>query len=283
MRWFNRVDQYLRATRRKKTQNTCYGVEVEVEWKTEEEKNDALCHFNEYGMHNISLTEDGSLRNGAEFVTTIPHIKRSVLAEIRDLYDWLKETNAIITKRCSTHIHMDVRNFNTAQLFAFQTIYSFFEYDMLSCIGVERKNNKFCLTDYVTPINLDFKYGLISGNKPIDWLKERGKRYRYQAMNVIDPILRQGSIEFRSMQGNLDIELLTVWINKLEMLFEISKKFDTPKSMYKLYNILVAHPKLFYKAVFGQPCVNELNYYVLDIARKILGESYNEEDYIGLQ
>ena len=282
MNWIERMDSLIPSRKKKKTQNTCYGVEVEVEWDSTEAKNEVISYFMENFIPNVSITEDGSLRNGLEFVSSVPHVKRSILGEMEQLYDVLKEFGAVVTHRCSTHIHVDVRNFNTAQLFAFQTIWSFFEYDMLSCIDSERKNNKFCLTDYITPFNLEFKYSVISGRNDINWLRERGKRYRYQAMNVIDPLLRQGSIEFRSMQGNLDIEKLTNWINKLEKLVNISKLYDTPKSMYKLYNILISHPRMFYKAVFGQKSTEELNYFVLDVIESFLGEGYDEENFVSI-
>ena len=280
MNWIERMDNLLPSRKRKKTQNTCFGVEIEVEWDNPDNRRWVIDNFP--AIPNITVTEDGSLRNGLEFVSSVPHVKSNVLREVEELYNFLNDCNTTVSHRCSTHVHVDVRNFNTAQLFAFQTIWSFFEYDMLSCIDEERKNNKFCLTDYVTPYNLEFKYSLISGRNDIIWLRERGKRYRYQAMNVIDPLLRQGSIEFRSMQGNLDIEKLTNWINKLEKLVNISKLYDTPKSMYKLYNILISHPRMFYKAAFKQKSTEELNYFVLDVIESFLGEGYDEENFVSI-
>ena len=80
MNWIERMDNLLPSRKRKKTQNTCFGVEVEVEWDNPDNRRWVIDNFPD--IANITVTEDGSLRNGLEFVSTVPHVKSNILKEV---------------------------------------------------------------------------------------------------------------------------------------------------------------------------------------------------------
>ncbi len=55
-------------------------------------------------------TEDGSLRNGCEMVCSRPYNGQELLDAINNLSEAVAESHAEGTWRCSTHVHMDMRD-----------------------------------------------------------------------------------------------------------------------------------------------------------------------------
>lgn len=282
MFWFDRIDQFLPSRKKKKDDTQLYGVEVEMEFN--ENPNEVAIDFDESDVTNFKVENDGSLRNGLEFVLSRPLNKERTLNSVNNLYNFIKGKDYRIFEvdedgtiaRTSTHVHADVRNLNTAQIFAIITIWAFYEYEFIEKLDEERLNSKYCLTDYITPNNLNFKYSILGGAHSVYRAKQNGNRYRYSMLNICDPALHIGSIEFRGMQGNVDIEKFKCWLEIIDNFMTVCKKFDTPEKMYTLYNALSNHPNLFFKKMFGRYPKYETNALALDAAQiNILGESYD--------
>lgn len=247
MFWFDRVDTFFN-TRKKNTQNPCYGIEVEVEHFTTLDAEDLL--FNNKDIKNFVVHDDGSLYRGSEFVTKTPHTLNSIVREADILYSKLKETSATIGDKTSTHIHADVRNFNKAQLFSLFCLFAYYEDDWIEKLDTSRKNNRFCLT-YRTCIEYFGK--VLSSLRSADSSRiffRSSHSNRYCGLNV-DPIHTKGSVEFRFMQGNLDTEKLREWLEIIAKLLDVAKMFNTPKKMFQLYNMLRNHPLAFKRKFFG--------------------------------
>lgn len=293
MYWFNRVDEaFLPVRRHKKGVNLVYGIEVEIEFTSNDDFPDGCDSQYVYScfeemkedgkLSNWKCEQDGSLRNGLEFITKTPHTLTNIVKEANELYDWLDNFPYDLSRRCSTHIHVDVRDFNTAQMFALILMWGVYEYDWINILAQERHNNKFCLTDYITPNNASFKFSCLGPVHRVLNARTRGANYRYTALNVCDPMLHQGSVEFRSMQGNTDITSLQQWLNRITVIVNTARRFNTPISMYRLYNALRCKPALFKRIVFGCYPIYPINEMMLDSAElDILGDlSMNEKQEI---
>ena len=255
-----------------------FGVEVEVEFQKSflfpdgisiEDVTEMFENMQEVGeLANWKCENDGSLRHGLEFVMRRPQSYEKTIQHVNELYSWFDaaELPLQFSFRTSTHIHADVRHLNTAQMFALIMLWGVYEYDHMEILDGRRLNNRFCLTDYITPNNNSFKLSCLTSPIQMRRAREYGERYRYTALNVCDPMLHQGSVEFRSMQGNDDIKKFEEWLKRISTILNIAKRYDSPVSMYRIWNALKNKPALFKKLVFGCYPNHPVNMMLVDAA-----------------
>lgn len=193
---------------------TYVGIEVELE----------KVNTSYFASSAIKSTQDGSLKlDGVEFVSVpikvcyleqeLERLKKSLIS-----YD--------VSSRCSVHIHLNVRDFTQEELYRFMLLYLIFEKSLFNFSGNRWKNN-FC-----TPLRSYPKKVLETLYK----LKKEGLQtctwYKYFSFNI-SPIWGGesekaiGTVEFRHMEGTLDIERIINWINLIVSLKISAKKFST--------------------------------------------------------
>lgn len=140
---------------------------------------------------------DGSLRNnGMEFVCSHPWGGTDLYNAAVEIDGFLFGNNPDTTWRCSTHVHIDVRDMTAAQVKKMILAYVFYERLLFKCSGWHRYKNNFCAA-------LGFAQGQLEdlGNwwaeNDSTFLSNLASRWdKYTAINFL-PMGSFGSIEFR--------------------------------------------------------------------------------------
>ena len=193
---------------------TFIGVEVELE----------KVKYKDIPSGVWKIHEEGSLKvNGQEFVT-IPIQFKYLEVEIKRLFKGITSCDPSI--RCSTHVHINARDFTLKELTAFIILYMIFEKSMFNFSGSRVKSN-FCVPLYAA---CDSIRPLVSKLKD-DVLHKVW--YKYLAFNLC-PIWGQdgskkiGTVEFRHMVGTTDVKYILNWINLIVSLKISAKKMPLP-------------------------------------------------------
>lgn len=196
------------------------GLEIECEGK-----NLTQSVFNYWEVHN-----DGSLRpigehQPVEYVLSKPLDYPDIIKALKYLEAKLKEANSkvMLSTRTSIHVHINCQSWTFRQLYCYILLYIIFEEILVEFSGPDRIGNLFCLRAkdsdfYVTMLEDVLKNSSIKG-----WREE----VRYSACNI-SSIPKFGSLEFRSMKGTVDIELIQTWISMLLLLRDKSLEYDNP-------------------------------------------------------
>ena len=156
-------------------------------------------------------TTDGSLRNnGYEFVS-VPLPGAIVEFALWRLFETFREYEQFpeYSKRCSVHIHLNVRTLSVVQLQKLVILYLVFEKLLFNFVGNGRDKNIHCVPLLQSSIlsrpswGIDFEQFFYVARSV--WMK-------YSALNLL-PLFSQGTIEFRQMHGTNDMKKIMTWIN----------------------------------------------------------------------
>lgn len=196
------------------------------------------------------VTDDGSLKlDGVEFIS-IPLKQLYLETELKRLYDGLENFKS--TLRCSTHVHMNVRDFTLKELAGFVLLYQVFEKSFFKYVGLERWDNFFCVPLFEIPTIVGNALKCMESNQPsMTWKK-------YSALNLCpiwggDGSKTLGTVEFRHMRGTGDIESIINWVNLIARLKLAAKKMplEEIKDHIKVMNTTSGYYWLVTE-VFGQ-------------------------------
>jgi len=193
-----------------------YGVEVEVE-------GDDLPHH----VPGFIREEDGSLRGeSAEYVFDGPVSKPSAIRRLKVLEDCYKLNNSVIKNsyRCSVHVHMNVQQFNMAQVANLFVLYATFEEYLVKYCGSHREGNLFCLRLADAEFTVQ---AFIKALKSREVEQLSSDNLRYSAINLA-ALGKYGSMEFRAMGGTDDINDVINWIELLDCLKRAALRYATP-------------------------------------------------------
>lgn len=185
------------------------GVEIELE-KWGNEVND---------LKYWRLEHDGSLRNnGIEFVLRQPLTGLDLQLAAQEAEDAIRQSNPEANHRCSTHIHVDVRDFTTDQVSLMTMVYGMFEKMLFNYVGGDREHNFYCMPMYNSLDNrMNISKSLAShsyGNTP-----------KYSAINL-RPIMSFGSIEFRMHQAVMTADEIVEWARIIQRIAMYAKAND---------------------------------------------------------
>lgn len=141
--------------------------------------------------------DDGSLRNnGAEFIFNAPYGGVDLFSAVVEIDSHLHALNPDANLRCSTHVHVDVRDMSVDQIKKMILAYMVLERILFRCSGWHRYKNNFCVA-------LGFAESMIrvlsdNWNKPDNtFIRNSVSKWdKYTAINLI-PMRDKGSIEFR--------------------------------------------------------------------------------------
>lgn len=170
------------------------------------------------------MIQDGSLKDeGSEFVTVPIHFQY-IEMELRRLFAAVP--TAHFSPRTSIHVHMNSRDFTDNELKKFLILYLIFERNLYKFSG-DRWLNNFCMPLHGNPqMVISLLKTLISGGfDSISWCK-------YYGLNLL-PLVgesgsseRIGTVEFRHMIGNNDVEYIMSWCNLILRLKLAAKQLD---------------------------------------------------------
>lgn len=165
--------------------------------------------------------KDGSLRGESmEYVLNTP----SSLEEITKAFDVLVSkltkpaTKLSFSYRTSTHVHVNMLQFTKQQIQSFFYLAHLVEDVLVNYCAPIRKGNRFCLRTKDAEYKIDaFK----------TWLEKRGfpalfqDQLKYSAINIAT-LSQYGSIEFRSLHGTVDKDVVGSWLNVLKNIHDIA-------------------------------------------------------------
>lgn len=196
------------------------------------------------------IHQEGSIRGGAEYVTSTPHDIPGVIDRLRVLNDAFRQHGVVNqnSHRTSTHIHVNVQHETFQTIIGVMILFSIIEPLFLRLCGRDRDGNLFCLSTYDTGDFPEYfrnflesvRYGMENG------FPERGK---YSAMNT-DPIRRFGSIEFRSFPATTNPQQIVQWCEWLGNIVRMVKACPD-KTFYELYRRFKSDPIINAQTIFN--------------------------------
>lgn len=171
------------------------------------------------------VVSDGSLRNnGIEFISS-PVWGEDINRALDNLQLLVTQSGnePDFSERTSVHIHLDVRNLDTLQLFNLLVLVMIFERTLVRYCGGVREENVFCLPFYKAEAAVSTLANLADEN--VDFLRVLDSTFKYNGFNI-RPIARQGSVEFRYHYGTMDKNRIKEWINIIYCLKREATKID---------------------------------------------------------
>lgn len=226
------------------------GIEIEAEGKG----------MNEVDSKFWMSENDGSLRghypdSKAEFVLKKPIKLEQVVPALEELKENLPDAKFDFSYRTSVHVHLNVQELTFPQII--NVIYTYFllEEPMMTYCGKGRKANRFCLRlsdaeGLLETINQMIKEGEGSHHMAND-------NIRYSAINLA-ALNKYGSIEFRGMRGNMDVDVIHTWTRAIVAIKEYAIQFQSPQEIQK--QLEAEGPRSFVSKVFGEELAATFNY-----------------------
>ena len=178
------------------------------------------------------IEHDGSLRGEAlEYVLRKPMAIKDACKALDYLGKQYEDNNTIVhdSVRAGVHVHINVQELTTVQLFTFITSYIILEDLLVKYCGEYREGNLFCLRMR----DADFLLYMLeqtANNKRFNDLHT--DILRYASMNV-KSLHQYGSLEFRAMRGTRDLDVIATWAKLLLNLRNQAVKFENAADLYR--------------------------------------------------
>ena len=184
---------------------------------------------------------DGSLRVGKKGHAGIEYVFRNPISidqaqtALRNLERALNGVEIEFSYRTSVHVHINVSDLTCKQWVSMAVLTLIFEEAFVEVVGPDRAGNKFCLRAKDGEGALLRLRGALRDGDLNDFY--RGADYKYAATNLASAS-RHGTMEFRSMQGNLDVALIHSWAATLMWLRQAAETFADPSEIPMLMSRL---------------------------------------------
>ncbi|HET8689267.1 MAG TPA: hypothetical protein VFM18_21865 [Methanosarcina sp.] len=192
--------------------------------------------------------KDGSLRGAGalEYVFIKPlSLEESIKALNTLNKNMIKnEAEPRFSFRTSVHVHVNVSDLYKEEVASFLYLSHLLEDVLVEYSGEVRVGNRFCLRTRDAEGKVD---------SMCKWLTDKGMpqlrndKLKYAAINIV-PITTYGSVEFRSLRGTLDIDIIVPWLEVLSNIKEYSRT-KTPKQIAKA---IITDRDALLKQVFGK-------------------------------
>jgi len=185
------------------------------------------------------ITNDGSLRNqGFEYISkpiTIPKASE-MFQRLHGSISFLNPDKIDpFSQRTSIHVHANCANLSMQVTRNIVLLYALFEEAFFLMCTPERRDNIHCTP--LTETHLPSIYNTTLANMVSKW-------HKYTALNL-KPISKQGTIEFRHMQGHADKALLDEWLTIIANLFLTGKEVSVDADMFTEENLFAIYTKIF--------------------------------------
>lgn len=196
---------------------------------------------------------DHSLRGdfpneSCEWVMNRPVNLQDVLPSLQYLRDKQQHATLNFSFRTSVHVHVNVQRLTTNEILNMCYTYVLLETVLMDYCAEWRRGNRFCLRaeDAEDLIYRLQKLGSIDDD---GWQKENPRNAaRYAALNI-EALWKYGSLEFRGMEGTLDITRIDTWVHALVAIRSFSTRMKNVQSIHDLF--VRESPATFMSMVLG--------------------------------
>lgn len=201
------------------------GVEIELENMTSNPPN----------FQYWEAKSDGSLRNsGMEFVCSSPWGGRDLYNAAIEIDSFLFTNSPDESWRCSTHVHVDVRNMTAPQLKRMILAYIVYERILFKCSGWHRYKNNFCVALGFAQDQLAILARAWEQDDQNFMRSIAANWDKYTSLNLL-PMQSFGSIEFRISEAKWRKGRLIRLVNRFLSLKELAMNFEGDDSSFIEY------------------------------------------------
>ena len=187
-----------------------------------------------------NTVDDGSLRGEfphgrAEWVLKKPLSLDEATKAVADLaaYQAANKAQLDFSFRTSVHVHMNVQNLTFNQYLNVIYTYLLLENVLVRYCGNDRIGNRFCLRMQDAEGLSDLLVGLFNkGPKMMGHFSR--ENVKYASINLA-ATNAYGSLEFRAMQGNLQVDYINTWVKALYNLREFAKARKDPQDIHDYF------------------------------------------------
>lgn len=227
-----------------KPTNGSFGIEIETEGK----------NLTNLVPPQWKIENDGSLRGrfpdeAAEYVLRKPLELQKAIDAVTQLRKIQDEVQAKLnfSFRTSVHVHVNVQQLTFNQYLNMIYTYLLLEEPLVRYCGKERVGNRFCLRLQDAEGLMDYLFMLFrQGHGALKHI--HGDAVRYASINVA-ATSKYGSLEFRSLKGNMDIDYITTWLQALDNLRSFAQEHANPQIIHDLF--VNSTPEQFAEIVLG--------------------------------
>jgi hypothetical protein len=196
--------------------------------------------------------QDGSLRTvkdhpPIEYVLRKPLSREEVSKALVYLNEKLKEAGSSVVEstRTSVHVHLNCQKLTIKQIYQIWCLYAIFEEMLIDFSGSDRKGNLFCLSGKQAEYNVKLLEQAIQQENFNELFSDN---LRYTSCNFAS-LGKFGSLEFRSMRGTVETNLIQFWIDLLMMIKDKALLYDNPREIVQSF--LDLGPENFLLGVFN--------------------------------
>jgi len=227
-----------------KPTNGSFGIEIETEGK----------NLTDVAPAQWKIENDGSLRGrfpdeAAEYVLRKPLELQKAIDAVTQLRKAQDDANARLnfSFRTSVHVHVNVQQLTFNQYLNMIYTYLLLEEPLVRYCGKERVGNRFCLRLQDAEGLMDYLFMLFrQGHGALKHI--HGDAVRYASINVA-ATSKYGSLEFRSLKGNMDVDYITTWLQALDNLRSFAQEHANPQVIHDLF--VNSTPEEFAEIVLG--------------------------------
>lgn len=229
------------------------GMEIEVEGFV-----GPSTPYDNYFPYLWARAADGSLRNaGCEFIS-VPIQGQYIVVALNFLKEYLAYHKTAgynpvtFSDLCGVHVHLNVRDFSVGQFANLLFLYMVFENSLMRIAG-DRSRNIFCLPiNVLTPALRSF-LSRVDGKTLTDLVMGSSEETsKYAALNYV-PVKKLGTVEFRHMEGNLNVPRLLHWVSAILRIRDFALDADYLNLKEKVFDLNTnSEYEKFGRAVFDK-------------------------------
>lgn len=174
---------------------------------------------------------DGSLRNGIEYIFDGPQMGQEAEDSIHNMGITLSDLNGLAPSfRCSTHIHMDVKDLEVDQVEKLVLAYMMLEPVMFDHCSMERRFSNFCTPMFINT-EMTSMFSRLFRNAGEERFKVHNMAHwpKYSALNL-KPMTEYGSVEFRGSHALITSNELLDLACRMLSLKQLALRSETSQS-----------------------------------------------------
>ncbi len=181
------------------------------------------------------VKRDGSLRgHSGEFVLDPPKPIKTCIEALQELRLWCDTHNLTLnfTPRTSVHIHYNMTDKNLSDVYKVLMVYFLLEEILVKwSANTKRTGSNFCLRLCDSDTTL---MKLLDAKTPQHFKSVIKDNIRYSALNL-NALSLFGSLEFRSMEGNLDVTRISNWMLQIEKFILLACEFKQKEDILEFF------------------------------------------------